>query len=199
MSDVAYSVAHAAQPAHTMPHLQAFHAAPFAAMQIRWFSLHIWSFMAEAGYEWVMRLDEDSFIHSQIPYDLVDFMEGRGLQYAYRVHAYEHNECVSGFPQAVHSHLVMFPEEATPSSLLSHCTPPSLEGLLQDWDRFTFYNNFFLTNVSLWHRPNVRRFLEHVDRMGGIYTHRWGDAPIQTAAVQMFVPGEQVHKFSDWT
>ena len=30
-----------------------------------------------------MRLDEDPFIHSQIPYDLIKFMEGRGLQYAY--------------------------------------------------------------------------------------------------------------------
>lgn len=168
-------------------------------MQIRWFALHIWSFMAEAGYEWVMRLDEDSFIHSHIPYDLVEFMEGRGLQYAYRVDTHEDKHYAVGFQQIVRSHLAMFFRDPYPSALLSHCTPPSLEGLSQDWNHFTFYNNFFLTNVSLWHRPNVRRFLEHVDRMGGIYTHRWGDAPIQTAAVQMFVPGEQVHKFSDWT
>lgn len=33
---------------------------------IRWFSLHLWTFASEAGYEWVMRLDEESFIHSPI-------------------------------------------------------------------------------------------------------------------------------------
>jgi hypothetical protein len=33
--------------------------------------------------------------------------------------------------------------------------------------------------------------------LGGIYYHRWGDAPIHTLGVAMFVPLHQVHRFSD--
>eukprot|EP00966_Prymnesium_polylepis_P044072 1021606-Prymnesium_polylepis.2 len=32
----------------------------------------------------------------------------------------------------------------------------------------------------------VQRFLHAIDESGGIYAHRWGDAPIQTIAIQLF-------------
>eukprot|EP00966_Prymnesium_polylepis_P049277 1140418-Prymnesium_polylepis.3 len=32
----------------------------------------------------------------------------------------------------------------------------------------------------------VQQFLSAIDRSGGVYTHRWGDAPIQSAAIELF-------------
>ena len=34
----------------------------------------------------------------------------------------------------------------------------------------------------------VQHFLSAVEASGGIYTHRWGDAPIQTLALRLFAP-----------
>ena len=36
-----------------------------------------------------------------------------------------------------------------------------------------------------------------VDQAGGIYYHSWGDAPIKTIAVTMFVPQSKIHQFRD--
>ena len=166
---------------------------------IRWFSLHLWTFASEAGYEWVMRLDEESFIHSPIQYNLTQFMRDRDLTYAYRISFTEWPTSATGFPETLRAYLDMYPQGDAPH-LLAHCTPASLDGLTgAGWSRFSFYNNFFLTAVPFWQRPDVRRLLEFVDRSGGIYTHRWGDALIHTAAVQIFLPEGGVHKFEDWT
>eukprot|EP00966_Prymnesium_polylepis_P025815 595203-Prymnesium_polylepis.1 len=46
-----------------------------------------------------------------------------------------------------------------------------------------FFTNFFVSRVAWWDEPAVRQLLDAVNVSGGIYRHRWGDAPLQTAAV----------------
>lgn len=48
-----------------------------------------------------------------------------------------------------------------------------------------FYNNFEISHASLWKMPIVRDYLEVIDKNGGIYYTRWGDAPIRSLAVAM--------------
>ena len=42
-----------------------------------------------------------------------------------------------------------------------------------------------------------QEFIEYIDHLGGIYYRRWGDAPIKTIAVSMFVPRNNTHKYAD--
>ena len=86
-----------------------------------------------------------------------------------------------------------------PASLYAHVNPPSVDGVTdKGWDHRTYYNNMFVTNVTLWTTAPMRPFLEYIDRQGGIYTNRWGDAPIHTVAVGLFLKSEQIHTFMDW-
>ena len=55
-----------------------------------------------------------------------------------------------------------------------------------------YFSNFFLTRVRWWARAAVQEMLRAVDLTGSIYRHRWGDAPIQTAALNMFAPPSRV-------
>ena len=45
------------------------------------------------GYEWVMRMDDDSLLLSDIGYNLFDFMASRNLQYGYRLVSCELQSC----------------------------------------------------------------------------------------------------------
>eukprot|EP00966_Prymnesium_polylepis_P060716 1408741-Prymnesium_polylepis.1 len=49
-----------------------------------------------------------------------------------------------------------------------------------------YFTNFFVARVAWWHRPEVQGFLDAVNESGGVYRHRWGDAPVQTAALRLF-------------
>ena len=44
----------------------------------------IWRTLARLGYEWVMRMDDDSFVLSPVTYNVFDDMRARGLAYGYR-------------------------------------------------------------------------------------------------------------------
>ena len=68
----------------------------------------------------------------------------------------------------------------------------------KDWKQpHIFYNNFEVSKVSLWTGDKYRDYIKYVDRLGGIYEHRWGDAPIRSLAVSMFVPRNRTHRFVD--
>jgi hypothetical protein len=62
-----------------------------------------------------------------------------------------------------------------------------------------YFTNFFLTRVEWWGKPEVQAFMDAVNASGGIYWHRWGDAPIQTAALRLLgVPRSVRHLDVDY-
>ena len=60
-----------------------------------------------------------------------------------------------------------------------------------------YYNNFEVSALSLWRSPDYQHYIEYVDSLGGIYYYRWGDAPIKSLAVALFVPSTKIHQFTD--
>ena len=60
-----------------------------------------------------------------------------------------------------------------------------------------FYNNFEISSFSMWMSRGYADYIEFIDRTGGIYYYRWGDAPIKTIAVTMFLPKGRVFLFTN--
>jgi alpha 1,2-mannosyltransferase len=187
---------------------------------IRFYAVLLFDALSDLGYDWFFRMDDDSFIHSPIDYDLFKFMEENGYEYGYRVDIRESDSAAIGFGDAVLAYLAaeqfelppFFAEhiKSTPfkkrAKNLVHQTSARL-GLTARknltsafrYDLCGYYNNFFITKISFWKRADVQAFIRHFDRIGGWYKYRWGDAIFQSAAVQLFLPKSKVHKFTDWT
>lgn len=67
---------------------------------IRFYAVTVWPTLAELGYEWVMRMDDDSFMLSRITYNLFDAMRENNDLYAYRMLS---AECPRTFSEFVRS------------------------------------------------------------------------------------------------
>jgi len=52
---------------------------------IRFYAMRVWKVLHDMGYDYVMRLDDDSMILSEIPYNIFDFMAEHRYDYGYRV------------------------------------------------------------------------------------------------------------------
>lgn len=64
---------------------------------------------------------------------------------------------------------------------------------------YGIYNNFFVTSVKFWRRPDVQRWLTHIDHRSLIYTHRMNDILWHSSTVQIFLPKSQVQLLDDFT
>lgn len=40
-------------------------------------------------------------------------------------------------------------------------------------------------------------YFEHLDKAGGFFYERWGDAPVHSIAASLFLPKDQIHFFDD--
>lgn len=197
---------------------------------IRFYALQIFDILQVQGYDWFFRLDDDSFIHSKIDYNLFQFMAENGYEYGYRVDIKEPQRSSFGFSEMILAYLKA--ERIKPESFLQNFAASaevsneaySFKGKIKrkilsvidkiserlnhdlnnwpppaEWNRWGYYNNFFITRIGFWQRPDVQSFIRHFDRVGGIYKYRWNDLILQTAVVQIFLPESKVHKFTDWT
>ncbi len=154
---------------------------------MHWFAISIWDFFdnynRETGcnYGMIMRLDEDSFIHSPIRYNVFDFMRNHGYVYGYRLCAYE--------------------MQVTQRMWKVYRSNRRLGDPVRDVDleMCGFYNNFFVASLDFFRSKKVQSFLKLADRKGYIYRRRLGDLMIHSMVVYAFAPTEKIHRFLDFT
>ena len=138
----------------------------------RFFAMGLYPLIQHLDY--YMRLDDDSFILSQMTEDPFQNMADENRLYGWR--------CVR-------------PEKAAVDGLVK-CLRTHDPSATFKWEKKIFYNNFHIAKPQLWISPPFKGALEAIDKAGGIYTRRWGDAPIQTLLVKAYVPEAQRHCFT---
>ncbi|KAL1500507.1 hypothetical protein AB1Y20_013164 [Prymnesium parvum] len=139
-------------------------------------------------YEYAMRIDEDVCMQdlgswegepqAYKPRDPFEMMRERGRVYAFGVETEErHEETLSTFNPWLRTHAPLHAKSDVEVDVNT-----------------IFFTNVFISNISWWARPEVQSFLEDVQKSNGIFEHRWGDAPIQTAALKLLAEKDTVAK-----
>ncbi|KAK0742355.1 nucleotide-diphospho-sugar transferase [Apiosordaria backusii] len=65
------------------------------------------------------------------------------------------------------------------------------------WNLCHYWSNFEIASLDFF-RSNAYQYLfEHLDRTGGFYSERWGDAPVHSLALGMLLDSHKVHHFED--
>ena len=153
----------------------------------RWFGVKIWQFFDEmnkalgCNYRYILRIDEDSLIHSPIQYDIFDFMLANQFVYGYRLCAYEFE-----YNRRIAPWLNRWKVKNPPKREMHR-------GLCG------FYNNFFVADLQFFTSPIVARYIKTIDRQGFIYRKRYGDLMIHSHAVYGYAEAHRIHRFLDFT
>lgn len=59
------------------------------------------------------------------------------------------------------------------------------------------WSNFEIGDLNFWRSEAYMKFFEHLDKAGGFYYERWGDAPVHSIGAALFARKEQIHWFED--
>ena len=142
-----------------------------------------------AQYDYIMRLDDDSAVTFPIGYDIFRFMRENKKEYAFTNMVADEPACVVDLWEQ---------SEVFYNSTIRDHRNHSSSALFPSWPRgVVFYNNFEISAMSLWESQTWRQYMQYIDELGGIYTLRWGDAPLHTIGVTMILDTAQIHAFTD--
>jgi alpha 1,2-mannosyltransferase len=120
-------------------------------------------------YDYYLRLDTDSYILTEIPYDLFEIAKQNDIFYGY-IKVEEDN------PKVVED-LWKTTNEYIPNNLA--------EGLM-------YYTNFELGKVSWFLTSGYMKYYNYLDKTGGFYTKRWGDAPVKYLGINLLMDSKNI-------
>ncbi len=129
------------------------------------------------GLDYMWRLDDDSKIYEPIKHDLFKFMADRQLQFGYLTE--REDTCVCHLWDKVREYIK-----------ITGIKPEFFNELSETSN---YYNNFEVSSMQLWRSDEYQHYINYLDKLAGVYYYRWGDAPIKTIAVSLFVPKDKTH------
>ena len=130
-------------------------------------------------YDYAIRLDGDSIIHSDLFLD--DFIDGDNIYGYVKDQFDDHKDTKETLPLAIKKYI-------DNNDIRIYCDREKIN----NWN---FYNNFHISKLSFWQKPEVLDFINFIHQEGGIEKYRWGDSTLQANLVRMFCPPEKINKF----
>lgn len=130
----------------------------------RFFSGQMYEFNILKKYDYYLRLDTDSYITTKIPYNLFEYAKNNQIYYGYIKIEEDNPKVVEGLWDCVNSYI----PNNIPENLM-------------------FYTNFELGKISWFLESNYMQFYNYLDKTGGFYTRRWGDAPVKFLGINLLM------------
>lgn len=147
--------------------------------------------MDQFQYYW--RVEPDIKLYCDIDYDLFKHMEKNKLKYGFTLSLYEYIETIPTLWDETKKFMTANPQYAAADSFKEFITEDGGE----TYNKCHFWSNFEIADLDLWRGEAYRKYFEHLDKAGGFFYERWGDAPVHSIAASLFLNKSEVHYFDD--
>lgn len=144
-------------------------------------------------YEYYWRVEPGIQLFCDIDYDPFKFMKDHNKKYGFTISLYEYESTIKTLWKTVKDFMKEHPE---------HIHKDNSMGFLSDdkgrtYNRCHFWSNFEIASLDFWRSKAYTDYFEYLDKSGGFFYERWGDAPVHSIAAGLFLPKEQLHFFND--
>lgn len=137
------------------------------------------------GYDYCCRLDIDSFLISPISFDPFKYMDENKLLYGYIAEQQEPARVINGLDKFLQEYLA----DSDQGNRNRFFFSGSKENLR------CIYNNFEIINLNIFDNSKVKIFIDRVVKTNNIFNYRWGDAPLRTILILMFLSRDEIVRF----
>ncbi|KAK7964462.1 hypothetical protein PG996_007841 [Apiospora saccharicola] len=165
-------------------------------------------------YKWYWRIEPGVQYTCNIKYDVFRFMRDNNMAYGFNMALLDDARSFPSLwdrtkafqlshPNMVHPEADMRWALHTPRDsrdiIRSASTPAGREIMTEaeEYNNCQFYSNFEIGSLDFFRGREHQSYFEHLDRSGGFYYERFGDAPMHTLSVNMFLPKRRVWYFHD--
>jgi hypothetical protein len=163
----------------------------------RWRNTFQFSFVNDLGYDYMLQLDDDSFIMDPLRVNLVDHFRQHGHHLGTRnVRLREEALAVQGLPEFVKYWMVTRNAVLPAGSLFANLSPDDIHGLHSDgWNKLIYCSCFMIFDVKFWMQDYVLDFMNLLLKTGSDVEQRWNDQGVQNMVRLLFIPNMKITVF----
>lgn len=144
-------------------------------------------------YDWYWRVEPEIKIHCDLDYDLFKFMRDNNKKYGFTISIHEFSKTIPTLWQHTKDFIKENQQYLHPNNLLDFISDDNGE----TYNLCHFWSNFEIADLNFWRSQAYRDYFNYLDKTGGFFYERWGDAPIHSIAAALFLDKNEIHYFED--
>lgn len=144
------------------------------------------------GYDYYWRVEPWVEFYCEMQYDPFMFMKENDIDYGFTIMLPEYIETVPTLWKTVKQFMKENPDVVHPNNMLKMFNDGT-----ENYNLCHFWSNFEIGNLNFFRSEKYLRYFDYLDKAGGFFYERWGDAPVHSIAVAMMLPKEKMHWFED--
>ncbi|KAH8927267.1 glycosyltransferase family 15 protein [Atractiella rhizophila] len=141
----------------------------------------------EPGVEFFCDLDYDPFL----------FMEANNKTYGFTITIYEYERTIRTLWDTTREFVKLYPEYVAKDNSMNFIVDDMRKGMEDRYNLCHFWSNFEIGDLRFWRSKAYTEYFEYLDKAGGFFYERWGDAPVHSIAASLFLPSSALHQFDD--
>ncbi|TID22754.1 glycosyltransferase family 15 protein [Venturia nashicola] len=155
--------------------------------------------LLETQYYW--RVEPNVHFFCDVDYDVFRYMQDHNKTYGFTVNLYDNPESVAGLWPSTQQFIADHPEHIHPNSAIKWLQEDTIrrENYIKanGYSTCHFWSNFEIGDMSFWRSKAYEDYFQHLDRAGGFFYERWGDAPVHSIGLGLFEDQSKIHWFRD--
>jgi alpha 1,2-mannosyltransferase len=144
-------------------------------------------------YQYYWRVEPEIKFHCDINFDVFKFMVDNKKDYGFTITIHEFESTIPTLWKTTLEFMKKNPEALDKNNLMSFVSND--EGL--SYNLCHFWSNFEVANMDFWRGETYQKYFDYLDKNGGFFYERWGDAPVHSIAASLFMSKDKLHHFSD--
>ncbi|CAG8702527.1 10565_t:CDS:2, partial [Acaulospora morrowiae] len=131
----------------------------------------------EPGVQFYCDVDDDPFL----------YMQNNDIKYGFTISLYEYPKTIPTLWDTVKEFIKEYPELIEKDNLMEFISNDHGE----TYNLCHFWSNFEIGDLNLWRGKAYTEFFSFLDKKGGFFYERWGDAPVHSIAAALFLKKHQ--------
>lgn len=145
------------------------------------------------NYEWYWRVEPSVELFCDVHYDPFKFMADNKKKYSFTLSLFEYGETIETLWASTKKFMNKFPQHISKDNSMKFLSDDGGE----TYNRCHFWSNFEIGNLNWLRSKEYIDFFETLDKDGGFFYERWGDAPVHSIAAGLLLDKSEIHFFND--
>jgi mannosyltransferase len=151
--------------------------------------------LAHTRYYW--RVEPKVHFFCDVDYDVFRYMEDNNKTYGFTINLYDAPESIPTLWPETEKFIAAHPEYLHKNNAMDWLTDkkrrPEHFEKANGYSTCHFWSNFEIADLDFWRSQAYEDYFNHLDRAGGFFYERWGDAPVHSVALGLFEDKNRIH------
>lgn len=167
----------------------------------RWNSGKFYHHPALRDIKYYWRVEPHVHFFCDIDYDVFAWMQDHNKTYGFTINLYDNPQSVASLWPSTQEFIAEHPEFLHSNNAIKWLEDgearPDNKIHANGYSTCHFWSNFEIGDMDFWRSPAYEAYFKHLDRAGGFFYERWGDAPVHSIGLGLFEDKSKIHWFRD--